>query len=580
MKKWICTILCTLIAVMGFCGCADKSSPAEDFEYEMVDGEVIITNYIGTDLEIVVPSEINGRPVTVIGEEAFAEYDMKRITLPDSVVKIEGYAFCNCVCLTSVSLSDNLEIIDDGAFSGCVVLEDIKFPRSLKKINGYAFYRNGFKEVTLPKTLEFLGAHSFARCDNLTSLVIPDNTKIEIGVNNEGAGQVCYVTFFDSPVGGSNTTTYYDGAATGSEEFSKLPTAVVVSAGSYAHEQVRPYEGYGLTIEIAGEGRNEDDGDKNNGLDFSDLFETKETYYLLTECVQKNKAGEILRRSTYDYDDRGLVISYQSDLSGSIDVWNEALGVYVYQPMPCDGEADRQAFFGYDQYGSPVSVNGGGYGEWMIEYTYDDKGRLVSYKPGAIIDLEYGEDGVIKQWRRDQSRDEDPLRIIETSKTEKERIEKITYKEREGEITCYFEYDDTGHMTEFYQHWGSMEPDCKTACVYDEAGRITAESGLRCSVSDQITYQYENDMLVAINGERLELLEDDNGKIIIGYKDYQLTYVPLELTAEEIDISRHRWNQFCGGFLSPHNYSKGLDGVRYPVFDLNTVLPLPKEIYS
>lgn len=583
MKKWICRILCICLLASSLSGCSEKTTPAEDFECEMIDGEVIITKYIGNDLRIYIPSQINDRPVTVIGEEAFAEYDMTHITVPDTVAKIESYAFRDCTCLVSVTFSKNLKVIGDCAFYGCKSLESVKLPGALECIDKAAFELSGLEQVALPDELQFLGEDAFARCENLASIKVPDNTKIEIGLNTENAGQVGYVTFFVSPVGSSFTTTYYEGAAIGSDEFTQLPTVLVVSADSYAHEQVKKYEeGYGLQVEVLAGSKDENKADKAECPDLSNPSEKKEIFYLLTECIQKNNVGEILLRSTYNYDDRGLVISYQSDQPEGINIWNEPLGAYVYQQMPCDGEVDLCRSFEYDQYGNPISVSGSGYGEWVNEYTYDE-GRLKSYilnsGMATNVVLEYGADGIIKQWEKKQSREEEPLRIIETHKEKEEYIDRITYKDRDRKYTSHFEYDNAGNLTRFYCTRGSMEPWGNAVCTYDNNGRVTSESGFRTSASDQITYRYQNDILIAVNDERLEYSEETNGKIKVEYKAFQLTYVPLELTLEEMEMSRYRWNQFCGGFIGEHNYPRGMEGIKYPAFDLDTVLLLPREIY-
>ena len=253
MKKILSLLLCfSLLAVLAACG-TSKESPVEDFRYVMQDGEVYITGYIGSDLEIYIPSEINDRPVTTIAEAAFQGYDMTHITIPDSVTKIDGYAFKDCACLNSVEMSDQLKTIEAYAFKGCSALQSVDFPDGLERIEEGAFYNCGLKKVSLPTTLKFLGADSFASCEELASLTIPDETKIDISVFTQNAGYVGYVTFFTSPVGGSHITTYFDNAtneAVGTKEFDQLPTTIVVSSGSYAYQQVRSYTSYGLTIEV------------------------------------------------------------------------------------------------------------------------------------------------------------------------------------------------------------------------------------------------------------------------------------------------------------------------------------------
>lgn len=149
-------ILSIFLAVGLLCGCGKteekKESPIEDFQYEMVDGEAVITGYRGSDREIYIPEEINDRPVTTIGEEAFAGYDMTLVSIPSGVKVIDKYAFKECSCLTEITL-----------------------PEGLTRIESYAFYRcQALTDVHLPDGLEYLGSAAFGYCESLKELVLPD----------------------------------------------------------------------------------------------------------------------------------------------------------------------------------------------------------------------------------------------------------------------------------------------------------------------------------------------------------------------------------------------------------------------
>lgn len=152
MKKLLQVLLPVLVLGILLSGCGRKATPAEDFSYEMDSGEVTITGYHGTEREIVIPEEIEGRPVTRIGEEAFRDYDLTSVDLPDSLLVIEGYAFGGCDCLESISFGKNLEQIGSFAFYECKELQ----------------------KVSLPKGLQYLGGYSFAYCENLKELELPD----------------------------------------------------------------------------------------------------------------------------------------------------------------------------------------------------------------------------------------------------------------------------------------------------------------------------------------------------------------------------------------------------------------------
>jgi len=52
-----------------------------------------LTRYVGNDINVVIPSEINNIKVTVIGSNAFSSMNIKNINIPDSVIEIEYGAF-------------------------------------------------------------------------------------------------------------------------------------------------------------------------------------------------------------------------------------------------------------------------------------------------------------------------------------------------------------------------------------------------------------------------------------------------------------------------------------------------------
>lgn len=121
-----------------------------DYECEIInENEVELVNYYGKDTEVTIPSEINGMPVTSIGEGCFngiysfvaysskphpnAENNNKitKITVPSSVKTICFDAFGFMENLNEVVLNEGLEVIDDWAFEACPKLCELNLPDSL-----------------------------------------------------------------------------------------------------------------------------------------------------------------------------------------------------------------------------------------------------------------------------------------------------------------------------------------------------------------------------------------------------------------------------------------------------------------
>ena len=115
-----------------------------------------------------------------IGYRAF--YDskkLKEITIPNSVVSIDYYAFANCESLESVLFEkeNKLTGIYEGAFYNCSKLSNIIIPDSIIEISDFAFY--GCKSLTkLPisenNNLRGIYQYAFAYT-GITSLVVPDS---------------------------------------------------------------------------------------------------------------------------------------------------------------------------------------------------------------------------------------------------------------------------------------------------------------------------------------------------------------------------------------------------------------------
>lgn len=157
IKLWVCmagVAVLTIVLVLVF-ALQNPSSPVEDFAYELKDGYAVITGYKGTDFEISIPQKIEGRPVIAIGENAFLDYDLTSIVIPEGVKEIGKEAFRSCKCLTKVELPDTLNIIGRFAFDNCEALEKIELPKSLELIRCGAFSScDSLREIRLFAGLE------------------------------------------------------------------------------------------------------------------------------------------------------------------------------------------------------------------------------------------------------------------------------------------------------------------------------------------------------------------------------------------------------------------------------------------
>lgn len=111
------------------------------FTYEINEhGSITITGYTGAESNVIIPEEIEGRKVEIIGERAFKQSNtIESITLPNSILEIQAWAFKNCARLREVVMSDGIVLIGGWAFKDCPQLNMVVLPVSVNTIQGWAF---------------------------------------------------------------------------------------------------------------------------------------------------------------------------------------------------------------------------------------------------------------------------------------------------------------------------------------------------------------------------------------------------------------------------------------------------------
>ena len=196
MKKTITLFLSFLFLLSMLSGCNNPSSfdnttessidtadetsqpnPTSDFEYQIHDSnQVTITKFIGESSEVIIPPTIDGKPVTTLGNMCFMNNMVIRsVSLPNTVIKIEGGAFFRCTKLENLNLPSSLKEIGNGAFEGSAISE-VVFPATLTKIGMRAFADcANLKHITLSKEMTF-GEEIFAG-SGLETLVIEEGVE-------------------------------------------------------------------------------------------------------------------------------------------------------------------------------------------------------------------------------------------------------------------------------------------------------------------------------------------------------------------------------------------------------------------
>ena len=163
------------------------------------DGAGTITSYdfaLG-GAEVVIPYEINGIPVTAIGDASFLDTDewmghpITSFVAPKSVTSIGSSVFSDCVKLTSVSLPSATSI-GDNAFYDCYSLASISLPL-VTTIGSSAFSDcNSLASISLPSVTS-IGNNAFNYCGNLTSVFCGGNKPTSTVLIYDNAPVTTYV---------------------------------------------------------------------------------------------------------------------------------------------------------------------------------------------------------------------------------------------------------------------------------------------------------------------------------------------------------------------------------------------------
>ena len=139
---------------------------------------------------ITIPSEIDGKPVTSIGDSAFEDCTgLTSITISNSVTSIGYKAFYDCTGLTSITIPNSVTSIGDLAFEDCTGLTSINVASDnnyYSSNNGVLFnkkktalirYPEGKSQTsyTIPNSVTRIGYGAFRGCTGLTSITIPNS---------------------------------------------------------------------------------------------------------------------------------------------------------------------------------------------------------------------------------------------------------------------------------------------------------------------------------------------------------------------------------------------------------------------
>lgn len=138
-----------------------------------------------TSEEVVIPPYHYGEPVVAIYNSAFKNNKkIKRVILPDTIIKIMAEAFIDCRSLEYINLADctRLNEIQKQAFYNCYSLKTVELPDSITFISDYDYnifaHCISLESVKLPGKLTAFSGGWFSRTPKLKSLTLPDTLTV------------------------------------------------------------------------------------------------------------------------------------------------------------------------------------------------------------------------------------------------------------------------------------------------------------------------------------------------------------------------------------------------------------------
>lgn len=121
------------------CASTPKGKTDDGFKYIIKNNSVIITGYSGKTRDLIIPSLVEGLPVTGIDEYAFAGKKLTSVVFPETLITIGYYAFSR------------------GEFSSKNYITSITLPKNIKEINSSAFDGNNITSIEVNHELDVKG---------------------------------------------------------------------------------------------------------------------------------------------------------------------------------------------------------------------------------------------------------------------------------------------------------------------------------------------------------------------------------------------------------------------------------------
>lgn len=105
--------------------------------------------------------------------------NLRKVILPQSILKINRNAFSYCTLLTDINIPNNIDTISEECFLGDDLLKTLIIPSSVKTIDKNVFYESkSLNNVSLPSTIKNIGNGVFFKTYSLNNINLPNSIEL------------------------------------------------------------------------------------------------------------------------------------------------------------------------------------------------------------------------------------------------------------------------------------------------------------------------------------------------------------------------------------------------------------------
>ena len=150
----------------------EKETAQGKLRFGIYDGEAYVDQYAGSDTKLEIPAEIDGIPVTGVGNIDASNETVTEIILPDSIRELSHSSFAGFEALAKIHLNEGLEIIGPFSFKYTLITE-LDLPSTVKSIEKNAFAKmRSLTKIDLNQGAEFVHTGILMDCPALTTITV------------------------------------------------------------------------------------------------------------------------------------------------------------------------------------------------------------------------------------------------------------------------------------------------------------------------------------------------------------------------------------------------------------------------